>query len=117
MPTTTTATATTTLPPLCRFHLLDRDGLASVGSYINPGDVYVNLQRPTNTRCAAGAACTWHGRCMQLGCGVLVITTCSSHHWHASHQRLLAHALETVSNIYLFIVTSAQHHACMHRSS
>lgn len=33
-----------------RFRLLDRDGIASVGDYILPGDVYINLQRPTNTR-------------------------------------------------------------------
>jgi len=33
-----------------RFRLLDRDGIASVGDFILPGDVYVNLQRPTNTR-------------------------------------------------------------------
>ena len=33
-----------------RFRLLDRDGIASVGDYVMPGDVYVNMQRPTNTR-------------------------------------------------------------------
>ena len=30
--------------------MLDRDGIASVGDYVMPGDVYVNMQRPTNTR-------------------------------------------------------------------
>ncbi|GFR49601.1 hypothetical protein Agub_g11671, partial [Astrephomene gubernaculifera] len=33
-----------------RFRLLDRDGIASVGDYILPGDVYINMQRPSNTR-------------------------------------------------------------------
>jgi len=36
--------------PPARYRLLDRDGLAAVGDYIAPGDVYINLQRPTNTR-------------------------------------------------------------------
>jgi len=35
--------------PPARYRLLDRDGLAAVGDYISPGDVYINLQRPTNT--------------------------------------------------------------------
>jgi len=33
-----------------RFKVLDRDGLASPGEFIRPGDVYINMQRPTNTR-------------------------------------------------------------------
>ncbi|PNW76230.1 hypothetical protein CHLRE_12g542800v5 [Chlamydomonas reinhardtii] len=33
-----------------RFRLLDRDGIACVGDYILPGDVYINMQRPSNTR-------------------------------------------------------------------
>lgn len=37
-----------TLPP--KFRLLDRDGIAAVGDYILPGDIYLNMQRPTNTR-------------------------------------------------------------------
>lgn len=36
------------LPP--KFRLLDRDGIAAVGDYILPGDIYLNIQRPTNTR-------------------------------------------------------------------
>ncbi|GAX73919.1 hypothetical protein CEUSTIGMA_g1369.t1 [Chlamydomonas eustigma] len=32
-----------------RFRLLDKDGIASVGDFILPGDVYINVQRPTNT--------------------------------------------------------------------
>eukprot|EP00798_Chlamydomonas_sp_ICE-L_P009475 gene9475-32467_t len=36
------------IPP--RFRLLDKDGIASVGDYISAGDVYMNIQRPTNTR-------------------------------------------------------------------
>ena len=30
--------------------MLDADGLARPGESIRPGDVYVNLQRPLNTR-------------------------------------------------------------------
>lgn len=33
-----------------RFRVLDSDGLASPGEFIRPGDVYINMQRPTNTR-------------------------------------------------------------------
>ena len=36
--------------PTGRHRLLDRDGIASVGTLINPGDVYVNKQSPSNTR-------------------------------------------------------------------
>ncbi|MEW5318770.1 MAG: hypothetical protein WDW38_009963 [Sanguina aurantia] len=36
------------VPP--RFRLLDKDGIAGVGEFIMPGDIYVNLQKPTNTR-------------------------------------------------------------------
>jgi DNA-directed RNA polymerase III subunit RPC2 len=44
---TLTLTGQKTLPT--KYRLLDRDGLAAVGDYIAPGDVYINLQRPTNT--------------------------------------------------------------------
>ena len=27
-----------------RFRLLDRDGIANVGDYVLPGDVYINMQ-------------------------------------------------------------------------
>jgi DNA-directed RNA polymerase III subunit RPC2 len=33
-----------------RFAILDSDGLAAPGEFIKPGDVYLNIQRPTNTR-------------------------------------------------------------------
>eukprot|EP00877_Chromochloris_zofingiensis_P003786 jgi/Chrzof1/13408/Cz07g31260.t1 len=33
-----------------RFRILDKDGLASPGEFIRPGDVYINMSRPTNTR-------------------------------------------------------------------
>mmetsp|Transcript_10383 Transcript_10383/g.31241 ORF Transcript_10383/g.31241 Transcript_10383/m.31241 type:complete len:1166 (-) Transcript_10383:34-3531(-) len=33
-----------------KFRLLDRDGIANVGDFINPGDIYLNMQRPLNTR-------------------------------------------------------------------
>ena len=33
-----------------RLRVLDRDGLAAPGEFVRPGDVYINLQRPTNTR-------------------------------------------------------------------
>ena len=33
-----------------RLRVLDADGLARPGESIRPGDVYVNLQRPLNTR-------------------------------------------------------------------
>lgn len=36
--------------PAPRFRLLDPDGVARVGDFILPGDVYINVQRPTNTR-------------------------------------------------------------------
>ena len=36
------------IPERCR--VLDRDGLASPGEFIRPGDVYINMQRPVNTR-------------------------------------------------------------------
>ncbi len=33
-----------------KFRLLDKDGIATVGDYITPGDTYINMQRPMNTR-------------------------------------------------------------------
>lgn len=33
-----------------RFSVLDVDGLASPGEFVRPGDVYLNIQRPVNTR-------------------------------------------------------------------
>ena len=36
------------IPERCR--VLDHDGLAAPGEFIRPGDVYINMQRPTNTR-------------------------------------------------------------------
>mmetsp|Transcript_18127 Transcript_18127/g.33118 ORF Transcript_18127/g.33118 Transcript_18127/m.33118 type:complete len:1156 (-) Transcript_18127:48-3515(-) len=33
-----------------RMRLIDRDGLPHVGEHVLPGDVYVNVQRPVNTR-------------------------------------------------------------------
>ncbi|KAG1669071.1 hypothetical protein FOA52_003989 [Chlamydomonas sp. UWO 241] len=33
-----------------KFRLLDRDGIASVGDFISPGDIYLNMQRPINQR-------------------------------------------------------------------
>lgn len=36
--------------PTSRHHLLDDDGIASVGGRIKPGDIYVNKQIPLNTR-------------------------------------------------------------------
>ena len=47
-------TCALTFPPFCtllgqkavapRFRLLDRDGIANVGDYVLPGDVYINMQ-------------------------------------------------------------------------
>ena len=33
-----------------RMRILDQDGITAVGEYIRPGDVYINMHRPSNIR-------------------------------------------------------------------